>query len=26
VYGVRWMIYLSRESLEAMVPGGGLRA
>jgi len=25
VYGVRWMSYLSRESLEAMVPGGRLR-
>jgi hypothetical protein len=26
VYGIRWMIYLSRESLEAMVPGGRLPA
>jgi hypothetical protein len=26
VYGVRWMIYLSRESLEAMAPGGSLPA
>jgi hypothetical protein len=26
VYGLRWMIYLSRESLEAMVPGGSLPA
>jgi hypothetical protein len=26
VYGVRWMIYLSRESLEAMVPGGRMPA
>ena len=25
-YGLRWMIYLSRESLEAMVPGGSLPA
>jgi hypothetical protein len=26
VYGVRWMIYLPRESLEAMVPGETLPA
>jgi hypothetical protein len=26
VYGVRWMAYVSREILEAMVPGGRLRA
>jgi PilZ domain len=26
VYGVRWMTYLSRESLEAMTPGGSLPA
>ena len=25
IYGVRWMIYLSQETLEAMVPGGRLR-